>query len=314
MYRSFLELDRMRSVVACRMNDQPDELANEYLRLDEQGHSTVVVSQTWMEVHRVNERVRAALKEKGLLGVEDHLIDALEKIDLTAAEKRDARSYGPGRMIVFNQRIQKFEPGTVAQFVEVLDKGILAEVQDNLVVIQHRNLDRINVCRPLTLPLASGDRLQLKANRKLPGGSVVTNGELVTVRQVRGDGAIELSDGRVLGAGYREFVPGYAVTSYGSQGRTVDYVLRLHDQSRYQRPAMVRDDFAWAARHPDFHAGQRTVARKRPAFRPTSACARTRRVCPPINAISLGGCIAAPLRRTDHKLDSSCSSLPPIQS
>ncbi len=53
----------------------------------------------------------------------------------------------------------------------------------------------------------------------------MTNGELVTVGQVRGDGAIELVGGRVLDAGYREFVPGYAVTSYGSQGRTVDYVL-----------------------------------------------------------------------------------------
>jgi len=225
LYRSFLELDRMRAVVVCRMNDQPDVLTEEYLRLAGQGHSTVVVSQTWTEVHRVNERVRAALKEKGLLGIEDRLIDALEKVDLTPAEKRDARSYGPGRVIVFNQRIQKFEAGTVAQFVEVLDKGIVAEVQDKLVVVRQRNLDRINVCRPLTLPLASGDRLQLKANRKLPGGSIVTNGELVTVRQVRGDGAIELIDGRVLDAGYREFVPGYAVTSYGSQGRTVDYVL-----------------------------------------------------------------------------------------
>ena len=29
----------------------------------------------------------------------------------------------------------------------------------------------------------------------------------------------------MLDAGYREFSPGYAVTSYGSQGKTVDYVL-----------------------------------------------------------------------------------------
>jgi len=29
----------------------------------------------------------------------------------------------------------------------------------------------------------------------------------------------------VLDASYREFLPGYAVTSYGSQGKTVDYVL-----------------------------------------------------------------------------------------
>ncbi len=34
-----------------------------------------------------------------------------------------------------------------------------------------------------------------------------------------------MSDGRVLDSSFREFLPGYAVTSYGSQGKTVDYVL-----------------------------------------------------------------------------------------
>jgi hypothetical protein len=53
----------------------------------------------------------------------------------------------------------------------------------------------------------------------------VTNGELVTVKSVGTDGKIKLADGRVLDASYREFLPGYAVTSYGSQGKTVDYVL-----------------------------------------------------------------------------------------
>lgn len=45
------------------------------------------------------------------------------------------------------------------------------------------------------------------------------------VKSVRGDGGIELADGRVLDANFREFLPGYAITSYGSQGKTVDYVL-----------------------------------------------------------------------------------------
>ena len=35
----------------------------------------------------------------------------------------------------------------------------------------------------------------------------------------------QLTDGRVLPASYRQFVRGYAVTSYGSQGKTVDHVL-----------------------------------------------------------------------------------------
>jgi hypothetical protein len=71
----------------------------------------------------------------------------------------------------------------------------------------------------------NGDRLHLKANRKLASGSRVTNGELVTVKTVRADGGVELTDGRILDASFREFLPGYAVTSYGSQGKTVDYVL-----------------------------------------------------------------------------------------
>ena len=67
--------------------------------------------------------------------------------------------------------------------------------------------------------------VHLKANRKLASGGRVTNGELVTVKSGRADGGVELTDGRVLDKSFREFLPGYAVTSYGSQGKTVDYVL-----------------------------------------------------------------------------------------
>jgi hypothetical protein len=81
------------------------------------------------------------------------------------------------------------------------------------------------VCLPREIPVAQGDKLQIKANRNLISGSRVTNGELVAVKTVRADGKIELTDGRVLDKSFREFLPGYAVTSYGSQGKTVDYVL-----------------------------------------------------------------------------------------
>jgi ATP-dependent exoDNAse (exonuclease V) alpha subunit len=75
------------------------------------------------------------------------------------------------------------------------------------------------------MPLASGDRLQLKANGKAISGQRLVNGELVTVDRVLVDGRIKLRDGRVLGKDYRQFVRGFAITSYASQGKTVDYVL-----------------------------------------------------------------------------------------
>ena len=73
--------------------------------------------------------------------------------------------------------------------------------------------------------MAQGEKLHLKANRKLASGARVANGELVTVKSVQKNGSIKLTDGRILDKDFREFLPGYAVTSYGSQGKTVDYVL-----------------------------------------------------------------------------------------
>ena len=56
-------------------------------------------------------------------------------------------------------------------------------------------------------------------NRKL------ANGELVTVKEIHDDGRISLADGRILPKSFRQFVRGYAVTSYASQGKSVNYVL-----------------------------------------------------------------------------------------
>jgi ATP-dependent exoDNAse (exonuclease V) alpha subunit len=185
----------------------------------------VVVSQTWTEVQRVNARVRDALKAKGLLGAHDSPVETLERLDLTSAQKRDERFYPTDAIVMFNQKVRHAEAGTKGKLAGILTAGLLVEVNGRFITVQNRLLGRINVCVPRPLALTSGDRLHLKANRRLAAGSRVANGELVTVKAVRRDGAVELEDGRVLDASYREFSPGYAVTSYGSQGKTVDYVL-----------------------------------------------------------------------------------------
>jgi conjugative relaxase-like TrwC/TraI family protein len=222
---SFGRLDKMGAVVACGLGDQADKLADEYLRITEQDASAVVVSQTWAEVHRVNSRVRDALKAKGLLGANDTVVQALDRLDLTNAQKRDARFYPEGAVVVFNQKIRQAEPGAKGKMAGIVKAGVLVEIGGRFVTVSNKMLDRISVCLPRELAVAPGDRLHVKANRKLVSGGLVTNGELVTVKSVRADGGIELTDGRVLDREFREFLPGYAVTSYGSQGKTVDYVL-----------------------------------------------------------------------------------------
>lgn len=222
---SFEHLEKMGAVVACGSGEQADKLADEYVRLVEEKASAIVVSQTWVEVHRINERVRDALKGKGLLGLNDVTVQALDKLDLTNAQKRDKRFYPPDAVIVFNQKVRQAELGMRGKLIGVLKDSILVKVDGKSVTVVNKVLDKITVCQSREIAISQGDKLHLKANRKLASGARVTNGELVAVQSVQADGNIELTDGRVLDKSFREFLPGYAVTSYGSQGKTVDYVL-----------------------------------------------------------------------------------------
>jgi hypothetical protein len=87
------------------------------------------------------------------------------------------------------------------------------------------HLDRVTVCRPHALALCPGDKLQLKANSTTADQRKLANGEIVTVAHPKTNGAIRFEDRRLLPPHYRQFLRGYAVTSYGSQGKTVDHVL-----------------------------------------------------------------------------------------
>lgn len=222
---SFSRLDSAGLVVPCPLGTQADTLAQEYLRLAKTSASAVVVSQTWSEVNRVNEKIREALKSNGLLDKADHRISTLDKLDLTNAQKRDHRFYPENAMVLFNQQVRNCTPGTTGKLSGILQGGVLVEVEGKLITVQNRLLSKLTVCLAKELPVSAGDRLHLKANRTLKSGAKVTNGELVTVKAVRDQGVLELSDGRILDANYREYVSGYAVTSYGSQGKTVDHVL-----------------------------------------------------------------------------------------
>ena len=222
---SFERLDKMGAVISCGLGEQAGKLADEYVRLTEEKASAVVVSQTWAEVHRVNSKVRDGLKGKGLLGANDVMVQALDKLDLTNAQKRDKRFYPQEAVIVFNQKVRQTEPGMRGKLTAVRECGIFVEINGKDVLVSNKVLDKITVCLPREIPVTQGDKLHLKANRKLASGARVTNGELVAVKSVHANGNIELNDGRILDKSFREFLPGYAVTSYGSQGKTVDYVL-----------------------------------------------------------------------------------------
>jgi hypothetical protein len=124
-----------------------------------------------------------------------------------------------------NRPTAGFKSGSAGKLRGMSDKHLLIEADNRIRPVPFKELDKITVCQPKELSLSAGDRLQLKANAQSQDGRRLANGELVTVKKIHADGSIALNDGRVLPKNYRQFVCGYAVTSYAAQGKTVDYVL-----------------------------------------------------------------------------------------
>jgi conjugative relaxase-like TrwC/TraI family protein len=225
LVQSFDRLDKQGAIEECTLTDQHEKLARRYLDVIKAQHSAVVVSQSWNEIHKVNEQIRSALKGERRLGETETCVTAFQPVNLTDAQKRDMRFYDQNAVLVFNRHLKNFRRGDAAQFVAVADSHLVVECDGREYQIPFENLDKITVCQCKELALSPGDRLQLKANGKSADGRRLCNGELVTVKSVLSGGRIELAGGRILGKDFRQFVLGYAVTSYASQGKTVGYVL-----------------------------------------------------------------------------------------
>ena len=222
---SFDRLNNHDAIVTCTLANQQQNLTEHFLELFKNQQSTVVVSQSWTEIHKVNEQVRLGLKAKKLIGEVDATVTALERQDLTDAQKCDQRFYQPESVLVFNRPTAGFKSGSTGKLRGITDKHLLIEADNRIRPVSFKEADKITVCQPKELSLSSGDRLQLKANAQSQDGRRLANGELVTVKQIHANGRIALDDGRVLAKDYRQFTRGYAVTSYAAQGKTVDYVL-----------------------------------------------------------------------------------------
>jgi conjugative relaxase-like TrwC/TraI family protein len=209
-------------------------LEKEYCQALERKESVLAIGQTWEEVMAANEAIREHLKNEGKLDRGVPVVSWQSK-GLTEAQKRDARFYTPGSGgdgVYFIRGYGRYERGDYCRIVSANADGLTLLKDGRKSTIGYEYANRLVVTKNRELELSRGDRLQLKFNGKSSDGQPVRNGELVAVNRVLKDGRIVVrgDDGmkKTLGAKQRMFVPGYAVTAYASQGKTVDTVLATY--------------------------------------------------------------------------------------
>lgn len=226
--KSFIILDRL----GCIREVAPDErralLSREYVASLDRQERPLVVAQTWSEVNAVNETIRTELQIRGLIGP-GAVLKTYQAVDLDEAQKRDARYYRPGKFAYVLKRYGRFGKGDLCVIAGANERGVVLIKNGRRSTMSYRHVHRLTIAAERETNIAPGDRLQLKFNAKSREGHPITNGELATVRRVEADGSVVIEDDRgkvkTLLPHQRLFNRGYAVTSYASQGKTVDTVL-----------------------------------------------------------------------------------------
>jgi conjugative relaxase-like TrwC/TraI family protein len=228
LHASFAILDRLGCVRELPEPDRRAVLAAEYLTAARRKESALVVAQTWAEVRAINEAIRGQLLAAGALG-RGSPVTAFQAIDATLAQRRDPGFYQAGQSAFFVRRYGRFAKGELYPICGANARGVVLLKNGRRSTLSFRYAERIIVATPTDMAVAAGDRLQLKFNGRSVEGWTLNNGELVTVRAVRRNGEIVVAadDGtrKTLASAQRLFNRGYAVTSYASQGKTVDTVL-----------------------------------------------------------------------------------------
>jgi ATP-dependent exoDNAse (exonuclease V) alpha subunit len=212
-----------------RGGDVVAPVADEYDRLQAEGLRVLAVSQTRETVRQLNDAITARLLARGVVR-EPRSLEAFLPRDTHQAEKSLPDTYEPGMTLQILRNYSALERGDLVTVETVTPDALTVVAGSGLrrrVALKYAARWEILDRHEITAGI--GSLLQLRANGLSREGRKFCNGEHVTIRSFHDDGSIGVvdRDGAALSLwpDQRVLQPGYAVTSYGAQGKTTDAVL-----------------------------------------------------------------------------------------
>jgi conjugative relaxase-like TrwC/TraI family protein len=177
-----------------------------------QAKSALIVSPTHAEGERVTAAIRGGLKAQRKLG-EERTFAVWAPAHLTDAQKSDPTEYTQGDLVQFHQNAKGFTKGArlIVREGDTPPTGLA---------------NKFDLYRPMQLAVSIGDRVRLTAGGKTRDGKHrLTNGSFMTIHGFTKRGDIIVDHGWVIDKDFGHLAHGYVVTSYASQGATMDKVF-----------------------------------------------------------------------------------------
>ena len=227
-------------------------VAREYLKHPE---TSLVVSPDNPSRLEINRQVHQNLQSQGKVAGTDQQVKILvNRHELTGADRQWAARYEPGDVIRYTQGSRRIgvkagEYATVTQMDK--DRNLLTVRRENGKEITYdpKRLRGVNVYQQEERQFAKGDRIQFTAPFKAAN---IANRELARIERIDSQGnlRLRLESGRTAQFNLRDHPHldyGYAMTSYSSQGQTVDRVIIHVPEEGMKNRDLVNQRFAYVA-------------------------------------------------------------------
>jgi len=237
----FEMLDKMGAIIEGSGDERYKKIAADYADITSQRKgkdfkTALVVSPTHAEGEKVTQAIRDELKAAGRLSGQERTFLSLRSLNLTEAQRSDAREYQLGAVVQFHQNAKGFKSSERVTVLGVKDGRVSIRLGDGgtgLLPLQEAK--KFQVYAPGEVALAAGDKIRttMKGFAKDPrkgltekdASKVVNNGRTYEVAGFTREGDIKLGNGYILPKNYGGLPHGYVVTSHSSQGKTSDVAL-----------------------------------------------------------------------------------------
>ncbi len=203
----------------------------------------------------INRQIHKSLQVQGKIdGTEQRAKILVNRHELTGADRQWAARYEPGDVVRYTQGSRRIgvkagEYATVVQVRKAENRLTVRRQNGKEITYDPKRLRGVNVYQQEERDFSRGDRVQFTAPFK---NGKVANRELGVVEKIDSAGNLRLrsESGRTIDFNLREHPHldyGYAMTSYTSQGQTVNRVIVLVPAKSQENSDLVNQRFAYVA-------------------------------------------------------------------
>lgn len=227
----FDKLDNIGSIMEVDSMNPTEQIVADYMKAVKEKKSALVVSPTHEQGEAVTKAIRQKLREMKKLGKSEIKAQQLRNLNLTDAEKADLRNLQVGQVVQFSQNISGYKRGSQWTVAEGSDgKPVLVSVkgqETKPVPIGHS--DRYDVFTKKSIPLSTGDKVLITREGFDKNDKRLTNGQMLDVVEINKRSiTLKNPEGKstlTIPITYGHLSYGHYITSYASQGKTVDRVF-----------------------------------------------------------------------------------------